>query len=402
MSSVSNSLFAFIALMAILTFALLLALLVMMIVNLTKLNGIWRRTGGAASQVGSAKASAKSQVLQGLKADNASLQSQLQLEREARQSAETRARTAELAAESATSDIRKQIRQGVEEGRAKDIVQLHEKLRGVELHNMSLHQECADLRAQLAKTGKRAVANHADLSETEQLLEKATGRLATATSERDAAQREIASLKIEIEKLKAEISALLARLAGAERNAVPKNSVTTKGAPPSLKANSAKPNPLPAPKLAPKKSPKSKPPIVTRTSAAATSGVSEFDDQDKPWNAVEDVELLGAYVATRSLAATAQAIGVDQKQVALRLIFLLLSPHGLIDDPSAPNYGATYSAADSKAIVKAWRDGRKLPSIARDFQRDQLGIGWKLLDDASHPVDVTTHMIPDIVDGVHR
>jgi len=295
-------------------------------------------------------------ALEGLRAENSSLKKQVQREESGRRNAESRAEVAETATQSAASLTGEQIRQGVEKARTKEFSQLQEKLRGAELHNMSLHQECSDLRAKLAKTDKRAAANNADLTETEQLLDQASRRLVDANLERDAAQREAATLKLEFEKLKAE--------------------------------------PAPTPK------PKSN--IVTRTTATATNGFSEFDEADKQWKAGEDTELLAAYFTSRNLAATADSLRVDQKQVALRLVTLLLGPQGVVDDPSALKHGKTYSATDSKGIVEAWLDGRKLPAIARDFQRDQLGVGWKLLDDTSRPVELTAGMIADIVDEAHR
>lgn len=404
MSSITNGWLALVALLAILTFALVLAVFVMMIVNLIKVNGIARWTARVASQVDTAStsASATSKVIQGLKSENASLQSKLQLEQSARQTAASRVAAAEDAAESVASLTRDHIDQRVEKARTKEFAELQEKMRGVEMHNLALHQECADLRAQLAKTGKRAVANNVDLNETEQLLEKTSRRLVTVEEERNAAQREITVFKLEIEKLKAEISTLLARPAAAAPHVVPEAPVAVKESPASLKASTAEPivQPKSKPKTAPTTEPK--PAIITRTTSATTSGVSEFDDADKSWTADEDSELLTAYLASRNLAATAESIRVDQRQVALRLVSLLLGPHGVIDDPLAPNHGKTYSAADSKAIIQAWRDGRKLPAIARDFQRDQLGIGWKLLDDRTKPVELTLGMIPDIVEEMHR
>lgn len=402
MSSITNGWLALVAFLAILTFALVLAVFVMMIINLVKVNAVAQRTGRVASQVDSASASAISKVVRGLESENASLQSKLQLEQSARQSANSRAEAAERAAESAASVTRDQIRQGVDKARTREFVELQEKMRGVELHNMALHQECADLRAQLAKTGKRAVANNADLNETEQLLEKASRRLVTVEKERNAAQREITILKLEIERLKTEISTFLARPAAAAPNGAPEAPVAAQKTPASLKASTTQPKVEPQPKAAPKTTPTPKPAIVTRTTSATTSGVGEFDDADKQWNADEDGELLTAYLASRNLAATADSLRVDQRQIALRLITLLLGPQGVIDDPSAPDHGKTYSAADSRAIIQAWRDGRKLPAIARDFQRDQLGIGWKLLDDRTMPVELTLEMIPDIVEEAHR
>lgn len=402
MSSITNEWIALIAFLSIVTLAVALAVFVMMIVNLTKVKGIAQRARGVASGDNSASASAITTVVEGLKSENALLKSKLHFEQSARESAESRAESAEHAAASAASVTRAQIQQGVDKARAREFAELQEKVRGVELHNMALHQECADLRAQLAKTGKRAAANNSDLSETEQLLEKASRSLIVVSKERDASQREIAILRLEIENLKAEISGVLPRPRVTDPHVVPETPVTPQRTTFATKASPAEPKAPIKSKAELKTTAKAKPAIVRRTSSAATTGVSEFDVADKQWNANEDIELLTAYLASRNLAATADALRVDQKQVALRIIVLLLGPHGVIDDPNAPEHGKTYSAADSKAIVQAWRDGRKLPAIARDFKRDQLGIGWKLLDHPTRPVELTADMIPDIVDEVHR
>jgi hypothetical protein len=346
------------AIIAIVIAALLLAVFVITIVTLAKVNRADHRPAGTAAQVDSETTVAMARVLESLKEENSSLKEQVQREESGRRSAESRAGKAETAAQSALSVTDEQIHQGVERARTKEFSQLQKKLRGAELHNMSLHQECSELRAKLAKTDKRAAATNADLTETEQLLDQASRRLGDANLDHDAAQREAATLKRELENLQPEPART--------------------------------PTPMPKPK------------IVTRTTATATNGFNKFDEAEKHWGVGQDSELLTAYLTSRNLAATADLLRVDQKQVALRLVTLLLGPQGALDDPSAPKHGKTSSATDSKAIVQAWGDGRKLPAIARDFQRDQLGVGWKLLDDKSRPVELTAGMIGDIVDEAHR
>jgi chromosome segregation ATPase len=221
LSSIANGWLAVIALIAIVIVALLLVVFVITIVTLTKVNRIGHRPVGSAAHVDSATSASMAKVLDGLKAENSSLQSLVQLEESARRSAESRAEIAETAAQSAASVTRARTGQGVEKARTKEFSQLQEKLRSAELHNMSLHQECADLRAKLAKTDKRAVANNADLTETEQLLDKASRSLVDANLERDAAQREAATLKLEFEKLKAEPAPTPKQIASSNSKAEP-------------------------------------------------------------------------------------------------------------------------------------------------------------------------------------
>lgn len=401
MSINTNGWLALNTLIAIVAFIMLLAVFVMAVVILTRMGRMARQPGSASPALGSGQSTATTKMIQSLKAENSSLQEQLHREQVARQSVESRAETAEKAARAAASVTHEQIRQGAEKASTRELSELREKLRGAELHNLSLHQECADLRAKLAKTDRRATANNVDLNETEEFLDKASRRLGTATAERDAALREIDVLKLEIAKLKAEISVLHATPLASVAPAAPFEVTPPEPAVPVRPPKNA-PVPRGRPAVESEPKTKSKPPIITRTSTARTTGTGEFDEADKQWNADEDTELLAAYLTSRNLAATAEKLRVDQKQVAVRLITLLLGPQGVIDDPSAPKHGKAYGAADSRAIIQAWRDGRKLPAIARDFQRDQLGIGWKLLDDASRPVELTADMIPDIVDEVHR
>lgn len=362
MSSITNGWLALIALTVILTFALLTTVFVLTIINLVRVTGIAKvlKHNGSGGIQPSSKPLAS--VINGLKSENASLRAELELKR---------------------SHLHEALVQA-ESTRASELAAHLETVTSLELRNLELQQECEDLRSKMAAAGKVAKGGGADLIEAELLIDKASRRLAMTLNERDQAQAQAAELRLEVERLTKEIDSL--RLPSTvSTSAVPRES--------GLQVISRK---------SPSGSTTPKPPIITRTTKNATTGVGQFDEVDKQWSPEDDTALLAAYLSNRNIAATAESLRVDQRQVALRLVSLLLGPHGVIDDPSASNHGKTYSAADSRAIVQAWRDGRKLPAIARDFQRDQLGIGWRLLDDRSQPVELTDDMIPDIVEGAHR
>jgi hypothetical protein len=72
---------------------------------------------------------------------------------------------------------------------------------------------------------------------------------------------------------------------------------------------------------------------------------------------------------------------IDQKEVAKRLIRLLLSPSGNIEDESGcPRHGKKYTADEVRKLEDLYKGGLRLRSIANEVERTQLGVGWKLLN----------------------
>ena len=72
---------------------------------------------------------------------------------------------------------------------------------------------------------------------------------------------------------------------------------------------------------------------------------------------------------------------LDQKQIASKLIRLLLDPKGRIDnDDEMPNARARYSEGEERRMREAYRAGLSLPVLAKELGRSQLGVGWRMLD----------------------
>jgi hypothetical protein len=72
---------------------------------------------------------------------------------------------------------------------------------------------------------------------------------------------------------------------------------------------------------------------------------------------------------------------IDQREVAIRLIRLLLSPSGNIADESGcPRHGKKYDTDEVLRIEDLHKGGLRLRSIANEVGRTQLGVGWKLLN----------------------
>lgn len=285
------------------------------------------------------------------------------------QEMETRQSEARSALEAATTlksqvenELHAQLWAHTEEFQARE-QHLREQAENLAAENLALNKTVEGLRKELAAAQRGG--SRADGEELENQLDKAARRLTAALAERDAALAALNDAKV----------------------------TTTPSVPLAVSAKRKLPD---APGRA---SPTTA--VVTRTSRVKTAKPAPVEPL-KQWTAAEDTALLESYLRERTIAATAVALRVDQIQVARRLVTLLLGPKGEIDDPSVPNHGKTYSKADQTAIPEAWRDGRKLPMIARMFGRDQLGVGWRLLDDASEPVELTADMIPDIVEEAHR
>ena len=217
----------------------------------------------------------------------------------------------------------------------------------------------------------------------------AVAAVKSATEAEDVARLELMALNEKNVALTAELSRLRADLKSALLAAGPAPSPQPPVATP---VRARKPS-----KIVPEPTQHKTPAVVTRTTTVKTSGVGEFDEYDKAWSAEEDHNLLSTYCAERSISISAVRLKVDQRQVAIRLVTLLMDPAGEIDDGSAASFGKAYGAQDTKEIVESWRSGRRLPAIARNFNRSQLGIGWKLLDHPEHPVQLTPAMIPAIV-----
>lgn len=133
--------------------------------------------------------------------------------------------------------------------------------------------------------------------------------------------------------------------------------------------------------------------VVTRTTPGVRAEVDQvWPGNDRPWTASEDAALLVAYDrAARSgnvvMPALARAVGIDQLQVARRLIRFTLTPRGDIDDATdAVNDGARYSAAARNELLSLHDLGLDLPAVASRSGRTQLAAGWQIVERRHPPI----------------
>lgn len=156
-------------------------------------------------------------------------------------------------------------------------------------------------------------------------------------------------------------------------------------------------SPLPtpaAPRTPPRVSPSvnpstAVPQIITRTSANA-SGAPLLDPyrlSERVWSADEDAQLTESYRRHRKMAAVAEELRVDQRQVAIRLTRLLFEQEGDIDDETkAPMHGRRWSKDEQHAVFRAYGAGESLTRVASSVGRTPLAVGWRLLESLSGPV----------------
>lgn len=137
-----------------------------------------------------------------------------------------------------------------------------------------------------------------------------------------------------------------------------------------------------APVLAP--TPVSRPAaIVTRTTPS--QGASLHDsfaiEGERQWTPAEQRDLMSQYEDQQTVREIAIAMQLDQKQVAARLIRLLLDPKGRIDnDDEMTNARSRYSEQEEHRMREAYEAGLPLPALAQELGRSQLGVGWRMLD----------------------
>lgn len=125
------------------------------------------------------------------------------------------------------------------------------------------------------------------------------------------------------------------------------------------------------------------PTIATRTSSAVL-GIELSDPyarKEKRWTREEQLELLDLYGQGKKVMEIAQAVQVDQKQVAIKLVRLLLSPSGDIENADGClRHGKQYTKDELRVMGDLQGSGMRLRTIANEVQRTQLGVGWRLLD----------------------
>jgi len=110
------------------------------------------------------------------------------------------------------------------------------------------------------------------------------------------------------------------------------------------------------------------------------------------WTHAETADLLALY-GGMELDEIADFLGLETRDVVIRLLRVLFAAEGRLDDESlAPRSGESYSRDDLILLRSLYTDGQGLAMISDALGRSPLGAGWKLLSMG----------LPTIPDAVHR
>ena len=123
--------------------------------------------------------------------------------------------------------------------------------------------------------------------------------------------------------------------------------------------------------------------IATRTSSAVP-GIELVDlyaGLERRWTRAEQLQLLDLYEHGNKIMNIAQTMHADQKQVAIKLIRLLLTPSGDIENAEGClRHGKQYTKEELRTMRELLVSSMRLRTIANEVQRTQLGVGWRLLE----------------------
>lgn len=173
---------------------------------------------------------------------------------------------------------------------------------------------------------------------------------------------------------------------GAPQPTTSKATAMPESVPASESASNHQPAPEPKPvELEPTpEQPKSEPTHIRTRTGVNTTGrelIDPYADSERPFTADEDKRLLELQAAGGKVWSIANDMGIDQRQIAIRLIRLLFAPTGPINDEAAAlNNGATYADGEKDQIEREYRDGVRIEEIAQRHGRTVLAIGWLLID----------------------
>jgi hypothetical protein len=133
--------------------------------------------------------------------------------------------------------------------------------------------------------------------------------------------------------------------------------------------------------------------IVTRTNAnpERVELYDPFQSSERRWTSLDDKALVEVYRRERRMAAIAEELRVDQRQVAIRLTRVLFEASGDLDDESqAPLHGRRWSRDEQEAVLVSFDHGATLGRIAGSVGRTPLAVAWRILEHRHEPVPVPT------------
>lgn len=137
-------------------------------------------------------------------------------------------------------------------------------------------------------------------------------------------------------------------------------------------------------------------PLAPTPAPVPTPLVRADEDETRTWSAVEREELTDGYARGASIAMLALSVGTTPRAVVFELSRLWLEPEGQMVDPTAARFRCTWTLGEEQALRDLYSAGIALPRIARQMQRDQLGIAFRLFENHIPRVP-EVHRLPSTV-----
>lgn len=156
-------------------------------------------------------------------------------------------------------------------------------------------------------------------------------------------------------------------------------------------------------KMSPETHPVSLVSAVIRGTAAPCGSATQTVDEDetRPWSEPERRDLLAGYSRGESIATLASRTSATRRAVVFELTRLMLAPEGPMVDRAAGKFGHFWSTADEKILRDLYSTGTTLLDIARELKRDQLGVAFKLLENAiPHPPEADVPLVEPMAAAV--
>ncbi len=129
--------------------------------------------------------------------------------------------------------------------------------------------------------------------------------------------------------------------------------------------------------------PAGSPPIIVTRTASLPPGLRAIDNwsEKSDWLSADDAALKNLINQGQSVASTAIALGIDQKDVAYRATRLYFDEWGELDDKSnAPFDGTTWTKAQKVQFDELVTAKRSLIEITKRLGRTKIAIGWRMID----------------------
>lgn len=119
----------------------------------------------------------------------------------------------------------------------------------------------------------------------------------------------------------------------------------------------------------------------TGTNPSKMKLVDPHAESERVWSEEETARAVALYRSGKAMVPIALAMKIDQRQVTIRLIRVLFSFDGELEDlKAAPRHGKKYSDEEVSKMRSYFDAGVPIKDIAMAVERTVLGVGWRMLE----------------------